>query len=180
MPASRACVPTSRWNSGPLVPDFSHVAEDQPARRRRRGEYVDRDPHRIRVRVVGVVEDRGARAGAQRDEAARDRTKRLEAAHDGGQRYAHRQRRRGCGQRIRHIVASRRREPGHGIAGGCGERDGAASGRELAAQTDRRRMIEREIEHAHAAPRARGGTPHVDAGVVGIQHRGAAGGQCAL
>ena len=45
----------------PLVADLAHVAEHEPARRRQRGEDVDRGAHRIGVGVVAVVDQRDRR-----------------------------------------------------------------------------------------------------------------------
>ncbi len=50
----------------PLVADLAHVAEDEPARRRQRGEDVDRGAHRIGIGVVGVVDQRHGDAAARR------------------------------------------------------------------------------------------------------------------
>ncbi len=43
-----------------LVADLTHIAEHQPARAADAREHGDGGAHRIRVRIVGVVNDRGA------------------------------------------------------------------------------------------------------------------------
>ena len=58
---------------------FAHVAHHQPARARRRREHVDRGAHRVRIRVVGVVEQQRA-AVARSADASRPGTARNTAS----------------------------------------------------------------------------------------------------
>ena len=174
---ARAYAPTSRWKAGTVRADFAHVAEHEPARRGRRGEHVDGREHRIRVRVVGVVDHGGARVdshAARRPATGRNASSPRTIAASGTPIDERRRRRR---ERIRRVVPSRRGEAHGRIALRRGEHDRPRFRRRRGVETNGGVGIEREIEHAHALALARRSAPDVGMGIVGVQHDRASGRQ---
>ena len=133
--------------------DFAHVAQHQPARRRRRGEHVDRGEHRIRVRVVGVVDhgsagrrlsQRASRPATGRN-ASRPRTIAASGTPIG-------ERRRGGRERIRRAVPSGRGEPHRRLALRGRERDRPSASRSPTRRRDGRRRAASSAKSSTRTP----------------------------
>ena len=103
-----------------LVADLAHVAEHEPARSRQPDQHIDRGAHRVRIRVVGVVDQGHAAAGPLeylRLRAPADRREGGEAAGDRIERAAGGQRAGGRGERVLDVVQTSRGKPGRERAG---------------------------------------------------------------
>ncbi len=155
---------------GPLVADFAHVAQHQPARRGHRGQHVDRGAHRIGIRVVRVVDHRDAGRRPQRREPPGDRPKRFEAARR-PRTAARRSPAPRSPPRARSTALCRPGASSRSVASPAGvatrERAvGRARARAAVSPPDARARNRRRARR----PRARGGAPHVDGRVVGVEH----------
>ena len=83
--AAAHSAPTSRWNAGPWSPTSPMSPSTSQRGPGSAGQHVDRGAHRVGVGVVGVVDQRDARAApraARELRAALDRRERLEPARD--------------------------------------------------------------------------------------------------
>ena len=154
---------------GAVLADLAHVAEHQRGGRRAGGEHVDRRAHRIGVRVVAVVDHRGAACGFLDLQPARVRTKRAQALRDGF-RFDADSKRAGCsGKRVAHVVQAGDRERRVGRAGRRAEADLARQPIEPVAAGDRA-AAQAEVELAACA---RAAAEKVSVRVVRIDHRDA-------
>ncbi len=154
----------------PAFADLAHVAQHQPARRRRRRQHVDGGAHRVRVGVVRVVDDRGAIRRAERRESPGDRTERLQSLRDGGERNADGE--RGCrrGQRVGGVVPPAHGEQDVDVAGRRRDFEADAVGIRRVASAHGGRPLHAELDDAHSLSLARGVAPRVDMRVVGVEH----------
>ena len=157
-----------------LRADLAHVAQHQAPHAAGAREHVDRRAHRIRVRVVGVVDHPRPGRRVRRGEPASDRAERRQAAPDVVGRGAGGERR---GRR-------RERVAGHRHAGSGEVRVdrplGRADGDGAAVRPHRRHAMDigagRAAERAHARPGAlRRAPPDRQRLIVGVQHGDAAG-----
>ena len=157
----------------PLRPHFAHGAEHEHRGRRTGGEDVDRGAHGIGVGVVAIVDHRKSTAGLLDLQPARVRPKRAQPGRDRRGRDARRVCAGGGGERVAHVVQA-------GDGEGCLSVALRRMQAQLALQAAQRiaaahrRGFEPELHHAPGA-----GALSKERGmlIVGVDDRGAGGGQ---
>jgi len=157
-----------------LLAHFPHVAEQEELRAAMRREHVDRGSHRIRIRVVAVVDELRSRAAGSALHASADRMERREAPRD---RFEPRTRRQGARRRgadVQRVVAAVGVQLYPCRALWSEQLDLASEMRELVAAAHLRGPVDAEVADAPAGEKPAPITGEV---VVGVDHADAVGPQ---
>jgi len=154
--------------------DFTHVAQYQEFRARGAREHLDRGDDRIRIGVIGIVEDDAAALAGLFLQPPPHRFESGEPARNRGQANASRRGSRGSREGIAHVVHPGRVQTDRHLPLWGAQYDFAAEIAQFETAAHGRGPLETEVEHspwrAHAAP-------ILGIGVIGIDHRHAVRGQ---
>ncbi|EXI77992.1 MAG: hypothetical protein AW12_03079 [Candidatus Accumulibacter sp. BA-94] len=148
------------------VTDFTHVAEHQNGLADRRRKYVDARAHRVRVGIVGVVEQHRLLQRGPPLQPPLEPTKSAQASVNRGQRHTGRQARGGGGQGVACIVLPRHGQDDVHLAFGSAHGQPALETVQIEPAGDIGRLVETESAHPQAATLA---TPQVCPEVVGVE-----------